>query len=132
MSILQDLLALRAESKPEHIEEGYNQLSPDEAAEAAEKLEEIHEVMIDKMREIKVILERLPNRMEQSAKAYWFGHMSIALGGQHGYMTAGHEDTMAKLIEELKELGQDEDEDHAEQRHADRLGDGGARNAEPY
>ena len=109
MSILQDLLALRAE--PEQIEEGYNQLSADEAAEAAEKLEEIHEVMLDKMREIKVILERLPNRMEQSAKAYWFGHMSIALGGEHGYMVAGHEDTMAKLIAELKELSEEDMEE---------------------
>jgi len=63
------------------------------------------------MREIKVILERLPNRMEQTAKSYWFGHMSIALGGEHGYMTAGHESTMKSLIDELQELSEENMED---------------------
>jgi len=97
-------------AKNESLTEGYNQLSPDEAAEAAEHLQESFDVLHEELNKVKLVLERLPNRMEQTAKSYWFGHMSIALGGQHGYMTAGHEATLKSLIDELQELGHESDE----------------------
>jgi hypothetical protein len=114
MSILKDLLALNQPA--ETITEGED-LDPDMAGSMAEELQDLHEQMVKIMSKVRENVRSLPRHMRGQAEAYWIPHIMIALGGEHEWMTAGHESTMQKLIDELREEGQEhdgDDDDHPE------------------
>jgi hypothetical protein len=120
MSILKDLLALNQPA--ETITEGED-LDPDMAGSMAEELEDLHEQMVKIMSKVRENVRSLPRHMRGQAEAYWIPHIMIALGGEHEWMTAGHEATMQKLIDELREEGQEheghDDGDHDSDDHGD-------------
>lgn len=108
MTILQDLLAMNA---VEQIVEDHEELDPDMAGSMAEELEDLHEQMVKIMSRVRENVRSLPRSMRGQAEAYWIPHIMIALGGEHEWMTAGHESTMQKLIDELREEGQEQGRD---------------------
>jgi len=114
MSILQDLLSL---NKPATIVES-EELDADMAGSMAEELQDLHEKMVKLMQQVRENVRSLPRSMRGQAEAYWIPHIMIALGGEHEWMTAGHESTMQKLIDELREAGEEtgheDDDDHPE------------------
>lgn len=110
MSVLQDLLSLKSRTAVTVTED--EDLSPSEASAAAEDLEGIHEEITKLMQHAQEIVRRLPRSLRGSAEAYWIPHIMIALGGEHKWMTAGHESTMQKTIDELKEEGTENSDDH--------------------
>ena len=110
MSILQDLLALH-QPAPASIAESDDDFGQGAAQNAAEELEDIHDQITKLMSEARSVVRGLPRHMRGSAEAYWVPHIMIALGGEHEWMTAGHESTLQKTIDELKEYAQDSDED---------------------
>ena len=101
MSIISDLMALRS-TQPEAIVEDH-ELDHNDYVHFIDELEESHKVMIEQMEHVRSIVRQLPRSMRGQAEAYWIPHIMIALGGEHEWMTAGHESTMQKTIEELKE-----------------------------
>lgn len=103
MSILQDLLALNQTT----IVEDHDELDSDMAGSMAEELEDLHEQMVKIMSKVRENVRSLPRSMRGQAEAYWIPHIMIALGGEHEWMTAGHESTMQKLIDELREAGEE-------------------------
>lgn len=107
MSILQDLLAMR--ETPVALAEDKD-LSAGEAKGYAEELEGLHQKMSECMNDVRHIVRQLPHSMRASAEAYFIPHIMIALGGEHEWMTAGHEVTLQKVIDELKEFDGDEDD----------------------
>lgn len=116
MSILQDLMALR---QPVLALDEAEDMSAHEANDKAEELEELHDTMTTAMRRVREIVRGLPRHMRGSAEAYFIPHIMIALGGEHEWMTAGHEVTLQKLIDELKEYAEgsdDGDEERKEER----------------
>lgn len=115
MSILQDLLALNKPASTT-IEESDDDFGQGAAQNAAEELEDLHNQITKLMSEARSVVRSLPRHMKGSAEAYWIPHIMIALGGEHEWMTAGHESTMQKTIDELKEYasegdGQDDEGD---------------------
>lgn len=116
MSILQDLMALRA-TQAEPIVEAEDNLDPKEVASMARDLQEYHDTIVEKMDEVRHLVKQLPRSFRGSAEAYWIPHIMIALGGEHEWMTAGHESTMQKMIDEMNEYsdggpGDDDEGDH--------------------
>jgi hypothetical protein len=119
MSILKDLLALK--QPVEAIVEGED-IDGEELEQLADHLEELHEKMVKTMSEVREIVRMLPRSYRGAAEAYWIPHIMIALGGEHEWMTAGHESTMEKMIKEMREEaeaqnahdehGGDDDEDY--------------------
>jgi hypothetical protein len=105
MSILKDLLALR-EPAPEVVTEAED-LDQDEAKGYAEELEGLHKKIVQCMEDVRHIVHQLPRHMRGTAEAYWVPHIMIALGGEHEWMTARHESTLQKTIDELKEYADD-------------------------
>jgi len=101
-------MAMRQE--PTIVAEDHHDISPDEASRACEELEELHSTMVKAMSEVRSIVRGLPRSMRGQAEAYWIPHIMIALGGEHEWMTAGHESTMEKLISELKEYAEDDED----------------------
>ena len=117
MSILQDLLAL---NKPAPLAEAV-ELTSNEANSAAEELADIHDQITKLMSEARSVVRSLPRHMRGSAEAYWVPHIMIALGGEHEWMTAGHESTMQKTIDELKEYASEDDGQDDEGRGDDSM-----------
>lgn len=107
MSILQDLLALKTQERIVESED----LDPDMAGSMAEELQDLHEQMVRLMQQVRENVRSLPRSMRGQAEAYWIPHIMIALGGEHEWMTAGHESTMQKLIDELREAGEEMSEE---------------------
>lgn len=106
MSILQDLMALR---QPVLALDEAEDMSAQEANSDAEELEELHDTMTTAMSRVREIVRGLPRHMRGSAEAYFIPHIMIAIGGEHEWMTAGHEVTLQKLIDELKEYASEDD-----------------------
>lgn len=86
----------------------------------AEDLESIHGEISKLMSEARGIVRHLPRQLRGSAEAYWIPHIMIALGGEHEWMTAGHESTMQRTIKELEDYaerdgssGDDDEGDHS-------------------
>lgn len=109
MSILQDLLALNVPVTQALAIDEAEELSAHEANQDAEELEDIHKEISQLMSNARSIVRRLPRHMRGSAESYWIPHIMIALGGEHEWMTAGHESTMQKTIDELKEYASEGD-----------------------
>lgn len=126
MSILQDLLALKTQERIVESED----LDPDVAGSMAEELQDLHEQIVQLMQKVRENVRSLPRSMKGQAEAYWIPHIMIALGGEHEWMTAGHESTMQNLIDELREAGEEmseDDDDHPEHginaRNRERMAD---------
>ena len=113
MSILQDLLALNVPSEAPQISEAED-LDPDAAGSMAAELEDLHREMTEIMSKVRHVVRGLPRHMKGTAESYWIPHIMIALGGEHEWMTAGHESTMQKTIDELKEYSEGSDDHEAE------------------
>ncbi len=125
MSIISDLMALREPALTVVAEEqsGY------EARKSAEELVDIREQIVQLMSEARSIVRGLPRSLKGSAEAYWIPHIMIALGGEHEWMTAGHESTMQKTIEELEEYASDDEGgEHPDEKHDDPMGRHHGRN----
>ncbi len=105
MSILKDLLEL---SKSEQVVESHEEVD----ASIVEELEEHFEQLSKIMEEVQQLVRHLPRSERALAESYWIPHIMIALGGEHRWMTAGHEATMKKTIDELKsQMSHDDNED---------------------
>ena len=103
MSILADLLSLNVPvAQPSTVVESEN-YDEDELNNTADLLEELHEKMVKTMSEVRDIVRMLPRNYRGQAEAYWIPHILISLGGEHEFMTAGHEATMEKMIKEMRE-----------------------------
>lgn len=102
MSIIADLLAMNAKSTEVQLAES-DDPDAEELENMAALLEEHHEKMVHLMSEVQEIVRMLPRHYRGQAEAYWIPHILIALGGEHGFMTANHESTMQKMIEEMNE-----------------------------
>ena len=103
MSLLADLLSLNSSASafaPIVESEDYDE---DELNNTADLLEELHEKMVKTMSDVRDIVRMLPRSYRGQAEAYWIPHILIALGGEHDFMTAGHESTMEKMIKEMRE-----------------------------
>ena len=118
MSILQDLLTLK-QSTETVVESHDDDMDPQEARDLVDELNELHDEMVKKMSEVRSIVRRLPRHIRGQAESYWIPHIMIALGGDHEWMTAGHESTMQKSIEELQEYSHETGEDDDDVRHPD-------------
>ena len=79
--------------------------------EAATKLEQIREEILDKLYDCENLLRKLGNEegraIRERAKSYWFAHITIELGGEHDYL-AGSMCSMQDTVNEIRELVQEE------------------------
>ena len=116
MSILKDLLSL---NQPAETITESEELDPDMAGSMAEELQDLHEKMVKIMQQVRENVRSLPRSMRGQAEAYWIPHIMIALGGEHEWMTAGHESTMQKLIDELREAGEETGHEDDDRPHRD-------------
>ena len=112
MTLLQDLLALK---KPVQVAESYDS-SPDELQDLASELEAVAEDLLSSINILKKLVRRLPPEHRGTAETYWLPQLEIAVGGDHNWMVASHQSTLAKTIEALREEaeemeGDDQDED---------------------
>lgn len=112
MSILQDLLSLSAQqATQEPVVESHDEVDP----HVVEELEEAYEELTKLMDQVRGLVQHLPRHYRGTAEAYWVPHIMIALGGDHQWMTAGHDVTMRKMLDELAEeaghSGDDEEHD---------------------
>lgn len=114
MSILQDLLALNVPVTQALAIDEAEELSGYEARQAAEELVDIHKEISELMSHARQIVRRLPRHVKGSAESYWIPHIMIALGGEHEWMTAGHESTMQKTIDDLEEYARDDEGEGAD------------------
>lgn len=76
--------------------------------EITEEIRELLQEAMDLVREEGTTLDR------ERARSYWYGHILIALGGEHGYMgrsMCSMEDTARELMEEVEPEACEEDED---------------------
>lgn len=111
MSILQDLLSLSAQqTTQEPVVESHDEVDP----HVVEELEEAYEELTKLMDQVRGLVRHLPRHYRGTAEAYWVPHIMIALGGDHQWMTAGHEVTMRKMLDELAEEAghSNDDEEH--------------------
>lgn len=79
--------------------------------EAGERILEITEEIRELLQEAMDLVRSEGTDFDRErARSYWYGHIQIALGGEHGYMgrsMCSMEDTANELMEEIE----DEDED---------------------
>jgi hypothetical protein len=76
--------------------------------EAGERILEISEEMQELLREAMGLLSEHGTDLDyQRARSYWYGHIMIALGGDHGYMSRSPS-SMIGTAEDLMEEGDDE------------------------
>lgn len=80
--------------------------------EAGERILEITDEIRELLAEAMNLVSKEGRYMDRErARAYWYGHIIIALGGDHGYMgrsMCSMEDTARELMEDE---GEDEDEE---------------------
>ena len=119
MSILSDLLALKATKAEQVVEAHDSDYDAEDLEHMVDLFSEYHEKMTKIMYEVKDAIRMLPKHYRGPAEAYWIPHIFIALGGEHEWMTAGHESTMQKTIDEMRE------EAEAHRAHDAHLASGG-------
>lgn len=85
--------------------------------EAGERILEISEEIRDLLQEAMDLVRVEGTSLDRErARSYWYGHIRIALGGEHGYMgrsMCSMEDTARELMEEIEDDEEEEDEDEA-------------------
>lgn len=85
--------------------------------EAGERILEISEEIRDLLQEaMDLVREEGTDFDRERARSYWYGHILIALGGDHGYLGSSMcsmEDTARELMEEIEDDEEEEDEDEA-------------------
>ncbi len=72
--------------------------------EAGERILEITE-------EIRELLQEAMDLDRERARSYWYGHILIALGGEHGYMGR----SMCSMTDTAEELMADEEPEEEEE-----------------
>jgi len=89
---------------------------PDAARfEAGERILEISEEMQDLLQEAMDLVRSEGTNLDwERARSYWYGHIQIALGGDHGYLgrsMCSMTDTAEELMAEDEEPEEEEDDE---------------------
>ena len=80
--------------------------------EAGERILEISEEMQELLREAMGLLREHGTELDNlRARSYWYGHIVIALGGEHGYMGR----SMCSMTDTAEELMADEEPEEEEE-----------------
>jgi len=81
--------------------------------EAGERILEISEEIRDLLREAMGLISDNGTDLDyQRARSYWYGHIQLALGGDHGYMGR----SMCSMADTAREMTEDESDSEEEER----------------